>query len=170
MQQIVDNLPIGWGDSTLQKPQQARRQNGNFVRRFHIFAITQSIMGFDWVVANQQKLLMEPVPENISATSSMQTPKPSTRNACAQNYTYRASKRLPIGDGANDLKMIAAAGLGFAFHAVKPLVREQAPHTVNKVGLDAILHPFKRQRKYQPHATGTYYLPLAAVSELPGFA
>ena len=36
---------------------------------------------------------------------------------------------VAIGDGANDLDMLAAAGLGIAFNA-KPLVAEQADHAV----------------------------------------
>lgn len=37
---------------------------------------------------------------------------------------------VAIGDGANDLDMIAAAGVGIAFRA-KPVVKEQAPHSVD---------------------------------------
>ncbi|MEP6648812.1 MAG: HAD hydrolase family protein [Lapillicoccus sp.] len=45
---------------------------------------------------------------------------------------------MAIGDGANDLDMLAAAGLGFAFNA-KPVVREQAHTAVNVPYLDAVL-------------------------------
>lgn len=46
---------------------------------------------------------------------------------------------VAIGDGANDLDMLAAAGLGIAFNA-KPLVREQARTSVNVPYLDAIVY------------------------------
>lgn len=46
---------------------------------------------------------------------------------------------LAVGDGANDLPMLNKAGLGVAFHG-KPLVRQQAPHQLNNVNLDALLH------------------------------
>ena len=36
---------------------------------------------------------------------------------------------VAIGDGANDLDMLAAAGLGIAFNA-KPVVADQADHAV----------------------------------------
>jgi phosphoserine phosphatase len=49
------------------------------------------------------------------------------------------SQVVAVGDGANDLPMIAAAGLGVAFHA-KPLVRESAPHAISYSGLDALLY------------------------------
>ncbi len=45
---------------------------------------------------------------------------------------------VAVGDGANDLDMLAAAGLGVAFNA-KPVVRQQADTTVNVPYLDAIL-------------------------------
>jgi phosphoserine phosphatase len=46
---------------------------------------------------------------------------------------------VAIGDGANDLDMLAAAGLGVAFNA-KPIVREQADTSVNVPYLDAVLY------------------------------
>ncbi|MFC4010919.1 phosphoserine phosphatase SerB [Nonomuraea purpurea] len=49
------------------------------------------------------------------------------------------SQTVAIGDGANDLDMIAAAGLGIAFNA-KPVVRQAADTAVNTPYLDAILY------------------------------
>jgi phosphoserine phosphatase len=49
------------------------------------------------------------------------------------------SDTVAIGDGANDLDMLAAAGLGVAFNA-KPVVREQADTAVNVPFLDTILY------------------------------
>ena len=45
---------------------------------------------------------------------------------------------VAVGDGANDLDMLAAAGLGIAFNA-KPVVRDAADTSVNVPYLDAIL-------------------------------
>ncbi len=45
---------------------------------------------------------------------------------------------VAVGDGANDLPMLTAAGLGIAFNA-KPIVAESADATVNVPYLDAIL-------------------------------
>lgn len=48
------------------------------------------------------------------------------------------SQTVAVGDGANDLDMLATAGLGIAFNA-KPMVQEVADTTVNVPYLDAIL-------------------------------
>ena len=46
---------------------------------------------------------------------------------------------IAVGDGANDLLMLAEAGLGIAFRA-KPLVRESAKQSLSTHGLDGILY------------------------------
>lgn len=46
---------------------------------------------------------------------------------------------IAIGDGANDLPMLSAAGLGIAYHA-KPLVKESASHAISNFGLDSVLY------------------------------
>lgn len=45
---------------------------------------------------------------------------------------------IAMGDGANDLKMMAVAGASIAYHA-KPVVREQASYALNFVGLDGLV-------------------------------
>ncbi len=49
------------------------------------------------------------------------------------------SQAVAVGDGANDLDMIAAAGLGVAFNA-KPAVRSAADTSVSVPNLDVILY------------------------------
>ena len=46
---------------------------------------------------------------------------------------------IGLGDGANDLKFMAEAGVSVAYHA-KPVVRAQATHALNFVGLDGVLN------------------------------
>jgi phosphoserine phosphatase len=48
---------------------------------------------------------------------------------------------IGIGDGANDLKFMAEAGVSIAYHA-KPVVTRQATHSISHVGLDGVLHLF----------------------------
>ena len=49
---------------------------------------------------------------------------------------------IAVGDGANDLPMMAEAGLSVAYHA-KPRVREQAMVAINTGGLDRLLEVFQ---------------------------
>ena len=49
-----------------------------------------------------------------------------------------ADQSIAVGDGANDLPMMGAAGLSVAYHA-KPKVREQAQVAINQGGLDRLL-------------------------------
>jgi phosphoserine phosphatase len=46
---------------------------------------------------------------------------------------------IAIGDGANDLAMMAEAGVSIAYHA-KPVVREKASYCFDYVGLDGLLN------------------------------
>ena len=45
---------------------------------------------------------------------------------------------IAMGDGANDLKMMAEAGVSIAYRA-KPVVREKASYALNQVGLDGVI-------------------------------
>ena len=48
---------------------------------------------------------------------------------------------IAMGDGANDLKMMAQAGVSIAYHA-KPVVREKASYAFNFIGLDGLVKLF----------------------------
>jgi phosphoserine phosphatase len=48
---------------------------------------------------------------------------------------------VAVGDGANDLPMMAEAGVSVAYRA-KPPVREQATHAIDHAGLDGVLNLF----------------------------
>src|SRR5262249_38790839 len=50
-----------------------------------------------------------------------------------------AAETLAIGDGANDLAMVEAAGLGVAYHA-KPKVAEAAQARIDHGDLTALLY------------------------------
>ena len=62
--------------------------------------------------------------------------------ACCAEIGCTPAQAIAVGDGANDLPMMAAAGLSVAFHA-KPKVREQAQVAINDGGLDRLLELFK---------------------------
>ncbi|RCX11517.1 phosphoserine phosphatase SerB [Extensimonas vulgaris] len=56
---------------------------------------------------------------------------------CAQ-LGCAGAQAIAVGDGANDLPMMAAAGLAVAYHA-KPVVRTQAHVAIDEGGLDRLL-------------------------------
>lgn len=56
----------------------------------------------------------------------------------ARGQSIPLSQTVAIGDGANDIDMLALAGLGIAFNA-KAVVREQADTTVSVPQLDSVL-------------------------------
>ena len=57
----------------------------------------------------------------------------------AQVEKVDMEQTIAVGDGANDLPMLAAAGLGIAFHA-KPRVVANARQSINTIGLDGVLY------------------------------
>ncbi|MCL4746008.1 MAG: phosphoserine phosphatase SerB [Burkholderiaceae bacterium] len=55
------------------------------------------------------------------------------------------AQSVVVGDGANDLRMMAIAGISVAYHA-KPIVHTETKHAVNHCGLDSILAFFDGTR------------------------
>jgi len=60
----------------------------------------------------------------------------------AKELKARKEQTVAIGDGANDLKMMAEAGVSIAFHA-QPVVRAQASCAISWCGLDAVVNLFE---------------------------
>lgn len=59
----------------------------------------------------------------------------------AQRFGVSREQIVAIGDGANDLKMMAEAGTSVAYRA-KPIVRAQATYTLDYAGLDGVINLF----------------------------
>jgi phosphoserine phosphatase len=64
--------------------------------------------------------------------------KKATLLRLAQERGLKLSATLAVGDGANDLAMLAAAGLGVAYHA-KPIVAREARARIDHGNLRAVL-------------------------------
>jgi phosphoserine phosphatase len=60
-------------------------------------------------------------------------------NAMAVSRNIEVADALAVGDGANDLDMIRAAGLGVAYHA-KPIVVAAAAASIAHGDLTALLY------------------------------
>jgi phosphoserine phosphatase len=59
----------------------------------------------------------------------------------AQRLGARPEQTVAVGDGANDLLMMAEVGVSVAYRA-KPVVRAKATHSLNFAGLDGLIHLF----------------------------
>jgi phosphoserine phosphatase len=64
--------------------------------------------------------------------------KAATLREWAAQHGVPRARTVAIGDGANDLEMLGAAGLGLAFNA-KPAVRERADLVVGRVDLREVI-------------------------------
>ena len=83
--------------------------------------------------------------ENGKVTGAVQEPivdaerKAALLQRIAEREGVALAQTVAVGDGANDLKMLAKAGLGVAFRA-KPLVRAEARQAISVAGLDGVLY------------------------------
>ncbi|WP_404463295.1 phosphoserine phosphatase SerB [Vreelandella aquamarina] len=99
----------------------------------------QERLGFDEIHAN------ELVIEQGKVTGTVQEPivdaerKAALLEQIAEREGVPLAQTVAVGDGANDLKMLATAGLGVAFRA-KPLVRAEARQAISVAGLDGVLY------------------------------
>ncbi len=61
------------------------------------------------------------------------------------------AQTIAVGDGANDLPMLAEAGLGIAFHA-KPKVKAEASQSISTIGIDGVLYFLGFKDSYMDNA------------------
>jgi phosphoserine phosphatase len=107
---------------------------------FTVFAepVAQAL-GFDHVVANRLDIAGGRIAGTMPAPIVTDETKCQTLLALAARYCISSTQTLAIGDGANDLAMLAAAGLGVAFHA-KPAVAAAARHRLDHADLAGLLY------------------------------
>jgi phosphoserine phosphatase len=95
-------------------------------------------LGIDHAVANELEVVDGLLTGRVLGEVVDRAGKAAVLQRIAAAEGIPLEQTVAIGDGANDLDMLAVAGLGIAFNA-KPLVREAADTAVSVPYLDAIL-------------------------------
>lgn len=104
--------------------------------------ITDSLaaeLELDYAAANTLEIVDGRLTGRITGPVLDRPGKAAALRQFADDAGVPLSQTIAIGDGANDLDMIATAGLGVAFNA-KPVVRSAADTAVNVPYLDAVLY------------------------------
>jgi phosphoserine phosphatase len=96
-------------------------------------------LGIDFTAANELALSDGKLTGEVVGPIVDRAGKADALRRFALSAGVPLSQTVAIGDGANDLDMLAAAGLGVAFNA-KPVVRKAADTAVTVPYLDAILY------------------------------
>jgi phosphoserine phosphatase len=96
-------------------------------------------LGIDYVAANELEIADGKLTGRVRGPVIDRAGKAEALRRFAADAGVPLSQAVAVGDGANDLDMIAAAGLGVAFNA-KPVVRDAADTSLSVPYLDAILY------------------------------
>ena len=99
----------------------------------------QAQLGVDHVFANRLEIVDGFLTGRVLAPVVDAEAKARILRALAEKEGISMAQTIAVGDGANDLEMLGAAGLGIAYHA-KDLVRERSRHAISTLGLDSILY------------------------------
>ncbi|MEK9629155.1 MAG: phosphoserine phosphatase SerB [Nitrospinota bacterium] len=95
--------------------------------------------GLDYGIANQLKIADGVVTGELEGEIIDAQAKENALVALAEREGFSLRQVVAVGDGANDIKMLAKAGLGIAFNA-KPIVQRQAQASINLHDLKLILY------------------------------
>lgn len=101
----------------------------------------QKQLGFDYAFANELEIRGGKLTGRVKGEIIDGEAKRHTLELVRKHHGFAPETVIAAGDGANDLPMLSAAGVGVAYHA-KPVVREQASFALNHSGLDGILNLF----------------------------
>lgn len=95
-------------------------------------------LGFDYVQSNTLEIVDGTLTGRVTGKIIDRPAKAAALREFANKAGVPMDQTVAVGDGANDIDMLNAAGLGIAFNA-KPVLREVADATVSFPYLDAAL-------------------------------
>jgi phosphoserine phosphatase len=96
-------------------------------------------LGLDYAYANTLEIVDDKLTGRVVGPIVDATVKRQCLFDIAEHENIELAQTLAVGDGANDLLMLEAAGLGVAFNA-KPVVREAADLSISQPNLDVLLY------------------------------
>lgn len=141
LHQLSNSLPLTPGAETLVKilkylGYKIALVSGGF--QFFIDKIRDNY-GLDYGFANRLKIENGLVSGELEGQIIDAEAKEKTLISLAEKEGFSLRQVVAVGDGANDIKMLARAGLGIAFNA-KPIVQRQARASINQSDLKLILY------------------------------
>ena len=141
LQQIANDLPITEGaERLIQNLKRLGYKVGILSGGFSYFANhLKEKFSLDCVSANELDIADGKLTGKVKGDIVNGEKKAELLNNMAKDLGIGMEQTIAVGDGANDLPMLAIAGLGVAFHA-KPIVKENAKHSISTLGLDGILY------------------------------
>jgi phosphoserine phosphatase len=95
-------------------------------------------LGFDFAAANELEIVDGRLTGRVVGPVVDRAGKAAALRGFAAEAGVSLAQCVAVGDGANDIDMISAAGLGIAFNA-KPALREVADAALSQPFLDAVL-------------------------------
>lgn len=101
----------------------------------------KDMTGLDYTKANSLEIIDGKLTGHVLGNIVDAQGKADSLIQLREKLGLKEEQVIAIGDGANDLKMMAAAGVSIAYHA-KPIVLQQAIYALNHVGLDGVINLF----------------------------
>ncbi|MGW4486517.1 phosphoserine phosphatase SerB [Amycolatopsis sp. NPDC004368] len=95
-------------------------------------------LGLDFAAANELEIVDGKLTGRVVGEVVDRAGKAKALRRFAEDYGIPLAQCVAVGDGANDIDMLAAAGMGVAFNA-KPALREVADTALSHPYLDAVL-------------------------------
>ncbi len=141
MDDIARNLPITEGlDRMITVLKRAGYKTAILSGGFTYFGqYLKQRYGFDYVYANELEICNGKLTGRYVGDIVDGKRKAELLRIIAQVENIDIQQTIAVGDGANDLPMLATAGLGIAFHA-KPKVKQSAQQSISTIGIDGILY------------------------------
>ncbi len=141
MEGIAESLPITEGvDRMMQVLKRAGFKTAILSGGFTFFGeYLKRRFGFDYVYANELEVEDGKLTGRYVGDIVDGKRKAELLRLIAQVENVNIAQTIAVGDGANDLPMLSAAGLGIAFHA-KPKVKESAKQSISTIGIDGVLY------------------------------